>query len=288
MEGLKPHVSDKSEESDDGKGPQHEHETPHHEELPHSDVDSSVDDDEVKKEVDEAIKQGQEEKGEYGIDDADLQKKIEATVEFFLGKLPARSEELISALQTRRGELSTIITNTREGLSKALTTEFEQAWNVLHDFLEQLTNALEQRDEAALGATGEAVAEFASKVNDLRENVMYSIKDLQAKLQHADPDTQHQVNQLIYAEKARFEAGIEEYLTAMETVVGDMQASQDKAFDDARAALAAGFSSQRTTFYNSLTRDAAAFNDSLNNNYNAFVESLNAQRAAFNNSLAEK
>ena len=74
----------------------------------------------------------------------------------------------------------------------------------------------------------------------------------------------------------------------METVVGDMQAAQEKAFTDARAALAAGFSGQRTTFYNSLTRDAAAFNDSLNNNFNAFVESLNAQRAAFNNSLAEK
>ena len=56
----------------------------------------------------------------FGIDDEELKKKIVATVEFFLGKLPARSGELIQALTTRRAELSAIIDHVRNGLTQAL------------------------------------------------------------------------------------------------------------------------------------------------------------------------
>jgi hypothetical protein len=66
--------------------------------------------------------------GDFGISDEDLAKKITATVEFFLGKLPSRADELIKALITRRGELGDIVSHIRDGLTAALTTEYEQAW----------------------------------------------------------------------------------------------------------------------------------------------------------------
>jgi hypothetical protein len=56
----------------------------------------------------------------YGISEEDLAKKIESTVEFFLGKLPSRAQELISALITRRSELGDIVSHIREGLQNAL------------------------------------------------------------------------------------------------------------------------------------------------------------------------
>jgi hypothetical protein len=56
----------------------------------------------------------------YGISEEDLAKKIESTVDFFLGKLPSRAQELISALITRRAELGDIVSHIREGLQNAL------------------------------------------------------------------------------------------------------------------------------------------------------------------------
>jgi hypothetical protein len=56
----------------------------------------------------------------YGISEEDLAKKIESTVDFFLGKLPSRAQELISALITRRSELGDIVSHIREGLQNAL------------------------------------------------------------------------------------------------------------------------------------------------------------------------
>ena len=56
----------------------------------------------------------------YGISEEDLAKKITSTVDFFLGKLPSRAQELISALITRRSELGDIVSHIREGLQNAL------------------------------------------------------------------------------------------------------------------------------------------------------------------------
>lgn len=58
-------------------------------------------DDAIENEVNEALAAGQG----NAIRDADLIKKIEATVEFFLGKIPSHSATLVQALHTRRLEL---------------------------------------------------------------------------------------------------------------------------------------------------------------------------------------
>ena len=74
----------------------------------------------------------------------------------------------------------------------------------------------------------------------------------------------------------------------MDSLIANMQESQDVAQENAKTALANALNGKRTAFHASLVRDAATFNDALNHNMNAFAESVNAQRAAFENSLAEK
>jgi hypothetical protein len=280
-QGLKPHDVSFEEESEKDDE-QHEHETPGIHDV------ESVNSDQVKEEVEADIYSGKKAEETYGVNDEELRKKIEATVEFFLGKLPSRSGELIAGLQTRREELALLTTHAREGLTQALEQEFAQAWARLGAFQEELSEALTGRDFAALDAVNEAVNEFLGDVHDLREQIVYGIQELQGKLDHADYDTQHKINELIASEKDRFEAGVDEALSNLEVLIGDMQVAQDTAFENARQALATALNGKRTAFHNSLTRDAAAFNDALNHNYNAFVESVNAQRAAFENSLAEK
>ena len=295
-QGLKVDHSDldESDSEDSGhNGPTHEHTTPHlqdleNPELAQSDVDSQIDEGQVEAEVNAALATSNGVQEGFGIDDEELKKKIVATVEFFLGKLPARSGELISALTTRRTELSAIIDHVRNGLTEALNQEFAQAWATLTEFTEKLNYALKERDTAALGAVGNAVNEFIADVNDLREQVVYAIKDLKQQLAHVDYDTQAEIAELIVIEKDRFEAGIDEALTNMEIVIADMQTAQDTAFGNARQALATALNGKRTAFQNSLTRDAATFQDALDHNYNAFIESVGAQRAAFESSLAEK
>lgn len=294
-EGLKPHDLGESTDSDEEAHNQktHEHTTPHlqdfeDEGLAVSDVDSQIDEGQVEAEVNQALLQSNAVQEGFGIDDEELKKKIVATVEFFLGKLPARSGELIQALNTRRAELSAIIDHVRNGLTQALDQEFAQAWATLAEFTEKLAYALKERDTAALGAVGNAVNEFIADVNDLREQVVYAIKDLRQQLAHVDYDTQAEISELIVYERDRFEAGIDEALTNMEIVVADMQTAQDTAFGNARQALATALNGKRTAFQNSLTRDAATFQDALDHNYNAFIESVGAQRAAFESSLAEK
>jgi hypothetical protein len=126
-QGLKPHDIGNEESSDDSghNVPGHEHTTPHLEdlenpELAQSDVDSHIDERQVEAEVNAALATSNGIAEGFGIDDEELKKKIVATVEFFLGKLPARSGELISALTTRRTELSAIIDHVRNGLTQAL------------------------------------------------------------------------------------------------------------------------------------------------------------------------
>ena len=282
-EGLQPHIENNEEKDVDEPvhGTQHEHTTPG---LNQVEEPNPV---QIKEEVDE-IYSGAAAQKEYGINDEELRKKIEATVEFFLGKLPSRSGELIAGLQTRRQELALLTAHVREGLTEALEQEFAQAWATLGAFQEKLNEALTERDFAALDAVNEAVNEFLGDVHDLRESIVYGIQELQGKLEVADYDTQHKINELVASEKERFEAGVEEALVNLETLIADMQVAQDTAFENARQALATALSGKRTAFHNSLTRDAAAFNDALAHNYNAFVEAVNAQRAAFENSLAEK
>jgi hypothetical protein len=293
-QGLKPHDLGAEESEESGHDvPTHEHTTPHLEDLEddglaQSDVDSHIDEGQVEAEVNAALATSNAVQEGFGIDDEELKKKIVATVEFFLGKLPARSGELISALSTRRTELSAIIDHVRNGLTEALEAEFAQAWATLGEFTEKLNYALRERDTAALGAVGNAVNEFIADVNDLREQVVYAIKDLRQQLAHVDYDTQAEIAALIDSEKDRFEAGIDEALTNMEIVVADMQTAQDTAFGNARQALATALNGKRTAFQNSLTRDAATFQDALDHNYHAFIESVGAQRAAFESSLAEK
>ena len=146
-----------------------------------SDVDSHIDEGQVEAEVNEALAGGQVvntgENG-FGIDDEELKKKIVATVEFFLGKLPTTSGELIQALVTRRTELSAIIDHVRLGLTEALDAEFALAWATLQEFLDKLNYALKERDTAALGAVSQAVDEFIADVNDLREQVVYACKEI--------------------------------------------------------------------------------------------------------------
>ena len=285
-EGLKPHNIEGLEEDDlepDHSGEQHEHTTPGINQV------EEVDDTKVEQEVKQIISgDGVIFEDKYGVTDEELKKKIVATVDFFLGKLPSRSGELIAALQTRRNELALLTTHVREGLTDALEQEFAQAWTTLEAFQNKLSEALQERDFAALDAVNEAINEFLGDVHDLREGIVYGIKELQGKLDHADYDTAHKINELIKSEKDRFEAGVDEALSNLETLIADMQLSQDTAFEDARQALATALNGKRTAFHNSLTRDAAAFSDALNHNYNAFVEAVNAQRAAFENSLAEK
>ena len=281
-EGLKPHDVSFEEEEEDGHGTQHEHETPGINDV------ESVNEEQVKEEVEDALYSGKGAEETYGVNDEELRKKIEATVDFFLGKLPSRSGELLAVLQTRRNELGLLTTHVREGLTQALQQEFTQAWDTLNSFQEKLKEALTDRDFAALDAVNEAVNEFLGDVHDLREQIVYGIQELQGKLDHADYDTQAKINELIASEKERFEAGVEQALTDLEVLIGDMQVAQDTAFENARQALATALNGKRTAFHNSLTRDAAAFSDALNHNYNAFTESVNAQRAAFENSLAEK
>lgn len=281
-EGLKPHDIEFEEEEVEGHGTQHEHETPG---INHVEEASE---EQIKEEVHDALYSGKKAEETYGVNDEELKKKIEATVEFFLGKLPSRSGELISGLQTRRTELGLLTTHVREGLTQALEQEFAQAWATLGAFQTKLNEALEQRDFAALGAVNDAINEFLGDVHDLRESIVYGIKELQGKLDHADPDTAAKIHELVASEKARFEAGVDEALTNVEVLIGDMQLAQDTDFENARQALATGLNGKRTAFHNSLTRDAAAFNDALSHNYSAFVEAVAAQRAAFENSLAEK
>ena len=121
-EGLKPKTLLESDPvSDDGHDtPHHEHTTPHieKEHLHHEDIEG-VDEGAVKAEVEGVLATPHGDEG-IGISDEDLKKKIVDTVEFFLGKLPATSTELIKALHVRRGELSAIIDHVRGGLSEAL------------------------------------------------------------------------------------------------------------------------------------------------------------------------
>jgi hypothetical protein len=100
----KPAVDVENDEPDLG---QHEHETPVHEHPNPATVDE-VDADAADAEATEALYSGAGANATelYGVNDEDLRQKIEATVEFFLGKLPARSAELAAALQTRRSELA--------------------------------------------------------------------------------------------------------------------------------------------------------------------------------------
>ena len=138
-QGIKPGPLVDAEESDHGHVPQHEHTTPIHPQGPkHAEVDSDIDSDEVEREVNEALAAGNAADNGYGVSDEELKKKIESTVEFFLGKLPSRASELITGLTTRRSELSEIINHVRGGLTNALTVEFEQAWGACEGFLEQL------------------------------------------------------------------------------------------------------------------------------------------------------
>jgi hypothetical protein len=64
------------------------------------------------------------------------------------------------------------------GLTEALDSEFALAWATLQEFLDKLNYALKERDTAALGAVSQAVDEFISDVNDLREQVVYACKEL--------------------------------------------------------------------------------------------------------------
>ena len=135
-QGIKPGPLVDPEESDHGHVPAHEHSTPIHPQGPkHAEVDSDIDSEEVEREVNEVLHSKDAADDGYGISDAELKKKIEATVEFFLGKLPSRASELITGLTTRRSELSEIINHVRGGLTSALTTEFEQAWSACEGFL---------------------------------------------------------------------------------------------------------------------------------------------------------
>jgi plasmid maintenance system antidote protein VapI len=293
-EGLKPKTLLESDEpKDDGHDTVvHEHTTPHQEDpedLARSDVES-LDDGQVRAEVEQVLASGQPvtDTG-LGIDDEDLKKKIVDTVEFFLGKLPAASTELIKALHIRREELSAIIDHVRGGLTEALEAEFATAWGTLQEFLDKLNYALKERDTAALGAVSEAVDEFLHDVADLRSKTEAACAALKEKLSYGvDEATAAAVEGAILAERDAFEAGIDEALTNMEVVIGDMQTAQDTAFGNARQALANALNGKRTAFDNSLQRDAATFADALEHNYNAFVESVNNQRTAFEDSLAEK
>jgi hypothetical protein len=113
-EGLKPHDIEFEEEEQEGHGPQHEHETPGINDV------ESVNEEQVKEEVEDALYSGKGAEETYGVNDQELRKKIEATVDFFLGKLPSRSGELLSVLVTRRTELGLLTTHVREGLTAAL------------------------------------------------------------------------------------------------------------------------------------------------------------------------
>ena len=155
--------------------------------------------------------------------------------------------------------------------------------------LDKLNYALKERDTAALGAVSGAVDEFLSDVAELRAATEAACKALKEKLSYGlDEHEAHKLEAAILAEKDAFEAGIEEALTNMEIVVGDMQSAQDTAFGNARQALANALNGKRTAFDNSLQRDAATFQDALDHNYAAFTESVNTQRTAFEDALAEK
>ena len=225
---------------------------------------------------------------DFGISEEDLAKKIESTVDFFLGKLPSRAQELIAALITRRAELGDIVAHIREGLQSALQTEFDQAIEMIRAFVSELEAKLAERDESALGTTREEVEKFIAEVNEVRENAWYEINQLKDQLVDADYDTAHKLQTLIAQQRAIFDASIESALVQMRSVVEQMQDAQDSAFEMAKNALSTTLNNKRTAFHASLDRDEASFNDALNHNMNAFNESIAAQRAAFENSLAEK